>query len=254
MKQATLVVLGVLGVAFSFPQVTYAAEIHYSATLEGTNFSGSPLPTAYTYDYRVRKGTYPTDDGGGNGCNNVGNNAAYNEWNFTDLETCVNGFQADSNWWSTATQSTTGNVYYVLLYRTSAGIWSIVDPVPIPGLIWDSGNPPDTEIFIGSTTVNINQAFNSGGLSTTTMQNFCDVNMPYDNSSIINATLTAIPNGLCRVGVFLTVPTAESMNQFNTLASSTKSKFPFSYITSVTNTWETLAASTTPMLPTCPMT
>jgi len=98
-------------------------------------------------------------------------------------------------------------------------------------------------MFTSSTTLNIDSGFNFGGLSTTTVQTFCDKNMPYDNSSIIQATLTYIPNGLCKVGAFLVIPTSESLNQFSNLSSTTKSHFPFSYINSVATTWTGLTAS-----------
>jgi len=66
-------------------------------------------------------------------------------------------------------------------------------------------------------------------VATTTTNDFCNQQMPYDDSSIISATLTAVPNGLCRVAAFLVVPSQNSLSQFSLLASSTTEKIPFSY-------------------------
>jgi len=112
------------------------------------------------------------------------------------------------------------------------------------GLIWNSGSGTFS-IFNASTTININDLFNAGGLSTTTLTSFCDTNLPYDNSSLIQATLTYLPNGLCRFVSYIVIPTTGSLNQFTQLKTDTQARFPFSFITDITNTWETLTASTT---------
>lgn len=127
---------------------------------------------------------------------------------------------------------------YFVLYS------GLLPPSYFPALFWDSTGL-GADIFLGSTTVNIDAAFNSGGLATTSIASFCDVNLPFDNSSIIQATLTYVPNGLCRVASFLVIPTPASLNQLSTLASTTKDRFPFSFVLSVTDTWEGLTASTT---------
>jgi len=104
-----------------------------------------------------------------------------------------------------------------------------------------------SSIIASSTTISGN--LGGGGLSTTTSATYCDTNLPFDDSTIIKATLTYVPNGLCRVGLFLVIPTSDSLNQFSTLASYTKNRFPFSYIASVTDTWSTLTASSTANAP-----
>jgi len=81
--------------------------------------------------------------------------------------------------------------------------------------------------------------------ATSTVEDFCDQNVPYDDSSIIQATLTAIPNGLCRVGVFLVVPTGDQLNQFGELNDTLATKIPFSYFYEVKDIYEGGSASTT---------
>jgi len=92
-------------------------------------------------------------------------------------------------------------------------------------------------------------AFAIGDVSTTSIAAFCDANVPFDDSTIIKATLTAIPNGLCYVGAFLVIPTSASLDQFTGLASTTKAKFPFSYVSSAADLLTTLQASSTQNAP-----
>jgi len=66
-------------------------------------------------------------------------------------------------------------------------------------------------------------------VATSTTNVFCDTNVPFDSSSIIQATLTAVPNGLCKVGAFLLIPNQNSLGSFANLSSSTQDKIPFSY-------------------------
>jgi len=113
------------------------------------------------------------------------------------------------------------------------------------GLVFDS-LAVHTLLFSGGTTTQaLEQTLHFGGISTTTLQDFCATNMPFDSSSIIGATLSAIPNGLCRVGTFLFVPTTDSLNQFADISSTTQTRFPFSYVHSVTSVWSALQASST---------
>jgi len=121
-------------------------------------------------------------------------------------------------------------------------------PFYTPGLFWDSGTVPISFIQ-GTSSLDLATAFNSGGLSTTTMQSYCDINFPYDDSTAIKATITSIPNGLCRFAFFTVVPSPASVNQFSTLKESVTGKFPFNYVTSMTSTWEGLVASSTDNAP-----
>jgi len=147
----------------------------------------------------------------------------------------------------TAGAEKTGAVKYAVLYWDGANIYFPNQYGFVINNIWysiDNGN-----IFTSS-AVDIVSAFNSGGLSTTTMGSFCDTNMPYDDSDIIQATITFVPNGLCRLAIFLIVPTTGSLNQFSLLASTTQDRFPFAYVASVASTWTALTASTTANSPT----
>lgn len=133
-----------------------------------------------------------------------------------------------------ASSTTFGSAYMVIngaspISITTVGIWSTLQP--------------GVNLFSSSST--LPNSFNIGGVGTTTVNSFCDSNMPYDNSSIIQATLTYIPNGLCRVGAFLVIPTSESLNNFSTLSQTTKARFPFSYINNVITVWNSLTASST---------
>jgi len=139
---------------------------------------------------------------------------------------------------------------YYFTYTWNGGITGGLGGIYIPPLLWVGGVAPPNLIFNASSTVDITSAFTSGGLSTTSLQSFCDANMPFDNSSIINATLTAIPNGICRATTYLIIPSSDSLNQFATLASSTKNRFPFSYFNSVFTVWNSLTASSTLNSPT----
>jgi len=148
------------------------------------------------------------------------------------------------------TSSCTGIVAYddnvgIALNGTSYG-WkgSIDDLVFSAGLLWDSEEPLNL-IFSASSTVDINDSFNAGGLATTSLRSFCDTNLPYDDSDIIQATITYVPNALCRLTTYLVLPTTDSINQFADLRADTMERFPFSYVNSVYGTWTALTASST---------
>lgn len=51
--------------------------------------------------------------------------------------------------------------------------------------------------------------------------------------------------GLCVAGAFLFIPNSETVARFSTLSTTLSTKFPFSYIYSVTDVWGELSASTT---------
>lgn len=82
------------------------------------------------------------------------------------------------------------------------------------------------------------------GVATTSAESFCQTNFPYDDSSIIQATITYFPNGLCRIGAFLFIPSPYSVGQFSLLASTTQQKIPFSYVYGVQEIFDDLTAST----------
>lgn len=82
------------------------------------------------------------------------------------------------------------------------------------------------------------------GVATTSTNSFCDQNVPFDNSSIIQATLTAVPNGLCKVGAFMVIPSGNTLGQYALLSSSTQEKIPFSYFYDVQSLITGAATST----------
>lgn len=122
--------------------------------------------------------------------------------------------------------------------------------------LWSAGVPwlsaPKYQLLIDGqeSEITITPQFSIDTFSTTTASSFCDENVPYDNTDIVSATLTYVPNGLCRVGAFLAIPNQTSLNQFTTLSATTKEKFPFSYVVTVLTTWGTLTASSTANAPT----
>jgi len=80
--------------------------------------------------------------------------------------------------------------------------------------------------------------------STSTVSTFCEDNFPYDDSSIISMTKTAIPAGLCKVTAFLFIPPDTALTQFSSLSTQIQQAFPFSYMYGIKNTWDQLASST----------
>lgn len=68
-----------------------------------------------------------------------------------------------------------------------------------------------------------------GGFGTSTASDFCDENLPYDDSDIIQATLTFIPNGICKAVSFMVVPSQASVNTFQSWGQTIQTKIPFSY-------------------------
>lgn len=56
--------------------------------------------------------------------------------------------------------------------------------------------------------------------------------------------------GLCVAGVFLFIPSAQTLGQYSQLKDTLGVKFPFSYVVSATDTWKELTASSTANAPT----
>jgi len=82
-------------------------------------------------------------------------------------------------------------------------------------------------------------------ISTSTLATFCDNNFPFDNSSIVQATLTYLPNGICKVATILIVPSSNSLSDLAYLASTTQGKVPFSYVFDAYDIFSGLTASST---------
>lgn len=87
-------------------------------------------------------------------------------------------------------------------------------------------------------------------ISTSTLNSYCDINFPYDNSTIITATITFVPNGLCRLAFFMVVPSSDSLNQFNSIPDIFQTKFPFSWAYGIYNIFSSVNASSTNSLST----
>jgi hypothetical protein len=114
---------------------------------------------------------------------------------------------------------------------------------------FDSGSGAALPVLSASSSIDVSH-FQTLGLSTSTVASFCDANMPFDDSSIIKATMTFVPNGLCRVGSFLVIPDVSAINQFSGVPDLARERIPFSYVSGVANTWSSLTASSSANAPT----
>lgn len=128
------------------------------------------------------------------------------------------------------------------------GIKSSVNP-PFPGsynvdspyyVLYTNGTVSDYAV-----SYSLPVTYTASSLSTTTLATYCDTNMPVDNSDIIHATLTAIPNGFCKAITYLFVPSTDSLSQFSTLSSTTQNRIPFSYVYGIQSIFVGLSASST---------
>lgn len=272
MKKALFAIsfLGAFGL-FSIP-TALGATIYSATSSAGTHTLNSILPTAngtvaqakiyvpshssapYVWIGALGAGTFATSAG------------TFPLNTFINSEKCTALSDGIDNWYNCnfaienqykITNYTVGNnsnyLYFVLCSNTtlhgsctpvSAFDNNINNGINGTGYNW-KGSITDTSVFI---PLGIN--LNIDTFATSTVIAFCDTNVPYDNSSLIQATLTYIPNGICRVGVFLTIPSQESLDAFPALASSTAGRFPFSYIKNVVSVWGSLTASTTANSPT----
>lgn len=88
-----------------------------------------------------------------------------------------------------------------------------------------------------------------GGISTTTQASFCDEYAPYDDSDIISATLTYLPNGLCRVVGFLVIPSDASLSAFTNIGTVAQSKAPISWAVEVRGVYDSFVATSSDVFP-----
>jgi len=86
--------------------------------------------------------------------------------------------------------------------------------------------------------------FTNVGISTTSQQVYCDQNFS-TTTGLLDSLGHSISVGFCNVGVFLFVPDTTTLSQFQTLASTTRSKIPFSYYFDVQSILNSQSASTT---------
>lgn len=91
--------------------------------------------------------------------------------------------------------------------------------------------------------------FTDVGIATTSQQQFCYSNFA-SSTGFLDSVGLSISQGICNVGVFLFVPSAASINQFSSLASTTATKIPFSYFYEIKNSIIGQSASSTTNLPT----
>lgn len=257
MKKLSLAVLLLAG-SFFMPETAFGATYAGESTINSStgtiggmenalNTAIWPAPFTEGDPTKIVYGTYPNTTTLLETLNNT--SVSWTSYNGINLEAYAAGA---GDYWLQIVNNDTGQIA-VFCYNTPNGndTWTVTtcEGITNPQSVFYAAGAYD-QIFFASTTLNIDDAFNAGGLSTTTVLSFCDKNLPYDNSSIIQATITYIPNGLCRLVSFMVIPTTDSLNQFTTLASTTQSRFPFSYIPSISNTWNSLSASTTLNSPT----
>lgn len=81
------------------------------------------------------------------------------------------------------------------------------------------------------------------GVATSTAEQYCEDNFPFDDSTIITATITYLPNGLCRIASFMFIPPNYSIGQFSLLASSTQQKIPFSYFYDLSELYDSMVGT-----------
>lgn len=83
------------------------------------------------------------------------------------------------------------------------------------------------------------------GISTSSVTQFCSSSFSTTSVGILSSIASGFSYGLCAVGAFLFIPDQTVLQQFSTLASTTKQKFPFNYVAQVADTWDSLQASST---------
>lgn len=91
--------------------------------------------------------------------------------------------------------------------------------------------------------------FTDVGISTTSQQVWCNQNFA-TTSGFLDSLGQSIALGACNVGVFLFVPSTGALANFASLASTTQTKIPFSYVYEVRDIFSGLSASTTSNLST----
>jgi len=88
------------------------------------------------------------------------------------------------------------------------------------------------------------------GVATSSVATFCNTNFATSSGGFLASVGQDISLGLCKVTSFLFVPNQNTLNQWQTLASTTVTKIPFSYVYEVYADFRTLSATTTENLPT----
>lgn len=91
--------------------------------------------------------------------------------------------------------------------------------------------------------------FTDAGISTSSQQVFCNSNFS-TSSGLLGDLAQSISLAACNVGVFLFVPSSSALSQWQSLATTTKSKIPFSYATELYTDVSSLVATTTENIPT----
>lgn len=91
--------------------------------------------------------------------------------------------------------------------------------------------------------------FTDVGIATTTQQAYCSTNFA-TSSGLLDSLGRSISLGFCNVGVFLFVPSSQAMSQWQTLASTSQQKIPFSYFAGFRTLFQQLTATTSSVVPT----
>jgi len=91
--------------------------------------------------------------------------------------------------------------------------------------------------------------FTDFGIATTSQQTWCYQNFS-TSTGLLDNIGASISTGICNVGVFLFIPSSNAIAQWQSLASSTAEKIPFSYVYEIYSDVSGLVATTTENLPT----
>jgi len=132
------------------------------------------------------------------------------------------------------------------------GEWVIYQQHPSLGCVYAS-TPSFKGTFVSQ------DGFFSYNIATTTLLNSAFYNSQTASSTLASLnsrcsdTTNIFSEGLCMAGVFLFVPSNDSLGQFSSLKDLISTKFPFSYVASITTTWTGLVASSTANSPTYTM-
>lgn len=189
------------------------------------------------------------------GVNGVGNIVAGNFFN---------GTQTDGSGFATSSFSYTFKgfpyFYALMIFPSTGSSYNLQSILGTGGLLGSKiyfknvgGNTTGTttnssiyyQIYTGS---NATQFFTPDptfqGFATSSVATLCD-NSFATSTGFLDSLGSSFANGICRVGVFLFVPSASSLTAFNQSYTLVQSKVPFSYVVGVQGIYSNLTASTT---------
>jgi len=91
--------------------------------------------------------------------------------------------------------------------------------------------------------------FTDVGVSTTSQQEYCGSSFS-TSTGFLDSLGRSISLGFCNVGAFLFIPSQQTLNQFQGLASTSQNKIPFAYFFDVKSIYDNSTATTTQNVPT----